>query len=62
MLYNAACAYCALNRKAEAMDALRKAWDAGFKEPTGRGAIPTWRSSTTSPEFERLYPPKAPGG
>ncbi len=32
ILYNAACTYCGLNRKAEALDALRKAWEAGFRD------------------------------
>src|SRR5262249_3185326 len=33
ILYNAACVYCHLEKKAEGMDALRKAWEAGFKDP-----------------------------
>jgi tetratricopeptide (TPR) repeat protein len=32
ILYNAACVYCLLNRKVEALDALRKAWEAGSKD------------------------------
>jgi hypothetical protein len=32
-LYNAACVYCGLNKKAEALDALRKAWEAGSRDP-----------------------------
>ena len=31
ILYNAACVYCGLKRKPEALDALRKAWEAGFR-------------------------------
>lgn len=33
ILYNAACVYCTLKRKPEALDALRKAWEAGFGDP-----------------------------
>jgi serine/threonine protein kinase/Tfp pilus assembly protein PilF len=33
ILYNAACTYCRLNKKAEALEALRKAWDAGSRDP-----------------------------
>jgi hypothetical protein len=33
VLYNLACVFCGLNRQDEAMIALRKAWDGGFKDP-----------------------------
>src|SRR2546430_9766024 len=33
VLYNAACAFCLMKRKPEALEALRKAWEAGFKDP-----------------------------
>src|SRR5208282_2976474 len=32
ILYNAACVYCGLNRKAEALETLRKAWEAGSRD------------------------------
>src|SRR5262245_43948163 len=32
LLYNAACVYCRLMRKPEALDALRRAWDAGLRD------------------------------
>ncbi len=32
VLYNAACTFANLGKKAEAIDALRKAWDAGYKD------------------------------
>jgi non-specific serine/threonine protein kinase len=32
ILYNAACTYCRLNKKAEALVALRKAWDADSRD------------------------------
>ncbi|HEV2113108.1 MAG TPA: protein kinase, partial [Terriglobales bacterium] len=32
ILYNAACVYSSLKRKQEAMDALSKAWDAGYRD------------------------------
>ncbi|HYA95896.1 MAG TPA: protein kinase, partial [Terriglobales bacterium] len=32
VLYNAACTFCFMKKKAEALDALRRAWDAGFKD------------------------------
>ena len=32
VLYNAACTYCALRRKPEALEALIKAWTDGFRD------------------------------
>jgi non-specific serine/threonine protein kinase len=56
VLYNAACTYCALNRKAEAMDALAKAWQAGFRDPDWARRDPDLEILHGDPEFERLYP------
>jgi serine/threonine protein kinase/tetratricopeptide (TPR) repeat protein len=56
VLYNAACVYCHLNRKAEAMDALRKAWEAGFKDPSWTRRDPDLELLRGEPEFEQLYP------
>src|SRR5207244_10040272 len=33
VLYNAACNFCLMKRKPEAVEALRQAWDAGFRDP-----------------------------
>jgi serine/threonine protein kinase/tetratricopeptide (TPR) repeat protein len=56
ILYNAACNYCLLKRKPEAMDALRKAWEAGFKDPNWARRDPDLSLLHGDPEFERLYP------
>ena len=56
VLYNAACLFCHLNRKGEAMDALRKAWEAGFKDPSWTRRDPDLEILHGEPEFERLYP------
>ena len=56
ILYNAACNYCLLNRKPEALDALRKAWEAGFKDPNWARRDPDLALVHGDPEFERLYP------
>jgi non-specific serine/threonine protein kinase len=62
ILYNAACVYCVLNRKAEALDALRKAWEAGSKDAVWARRDPDLAMLHGDPEFERLYPeaPAAP--
>jgi len=59
ILYNAACAYCGLQRKPEAMDALRKAWEAGFQDAVWARRDPELALLHGDPEFERLYPEKA---
>jgi serine/threonine protein kinase/Flp pilus assembly protein TadD len=56
VLYNAACNYCLLKRKPEAMDTLRKAWEAGFKDPGWARRDPDLGLLHGDPEFERLYP------
>ncbi len=58
VLYNAACTFCFMNRKAEAMDALSKAWHAGFKDADWARRDPDLALLHGEPEFERLYPEK----
>ena len=62
ILYNAACTYCLLKRAPEAMDALRKAWEAGSKDAVWTRRDPDLMLLHGDPEFERLYPetPVAP--
>jgi non-specific serine/threonine protein kinase len=59
ILYNAACAYCGLQRKAQALDALRKAWEAGFRDSVWARRDPDLATLHGDPEFDRLYPDKA---
>jgi non-specific serine/threonine protein kinase len=59
--YNAACAFCSMNKKTEAMDALAKAWKAGFRDPDWVRRDPDLALLHGDPEFERLYPASAPG-
>jgi len=58
VLYNAACAFCEMNRKPEALAVLRKAWEAGFKDPDWARRDPDLALLHGDPEFERLYPEK----
>jgi len=58
ILYNAACAFCLLKKKPEALDALRKAWEAGFKDATWARRDPELVFLHGDPEFERMYPEK----
>jgi serine/threonine protein kinase/tetratricopeptide (TPR) repeat protein len=57
ILYNAACNYCLLKTKAQALEALRKAWEAGFKDAIWARRDPDLTLLHGDPEFDRLYPP-----
>ncbi|MGA2899373.1 MAG: protein kinase [Candidatus Acidiferrales bacterium] len=59
ILYNAACVYCLLNRKPEALNALRQAWEAGSKDAVWTRRDPDLTLLHGEPEFERLYPESA---
>ena len=59
ILYNAACVYCTLKRKGEAITALRKAWEAGFQDAVWARRDPDIAILHGDPEFERLYPEKS---
>ena len=56
ILYNAACVYCILKRKPEALATLRKAWEAGFQDAVWARRDPELAPLHGDPEFERLYP------
>jgi serine/threonine protein kinase len=61
MLYNAACTFCSMNKKAEAIDALSRAWRAGFKDADWARRDPDLVLLHGDPEFERLFPAHRPG-
>jgi Tfp pilus assembly protein PilF len=56
LLYNAACVFCQLGKKADGMTALKKAWDAGFIDPDWARRDPDLAILHGDPEFEKLYP------
>ena len=59
VLYNAACAFCTMKMKPEALDALRKAWESGFKDVDWARRDPDLAILHGEPEFERMYPENA---
>ena len=61
VLYNCTCAYCKLGLKREALDTLKKAWEAGFKDTEWARRDPDLAILHDEPEFERLYPAPAAG-
>ena len=58
VLYNIACLYTTLNRKKDALDALKKAWNAGYRDAVWTRRDPDLDSLHGDPEFDRLYPPQ----
>jgi non-specific serine/threonine protein kinase len=56
MLYNAACTFCLMNMKAEALAALQKAAGAGFVDANWARRDPDLAPVHGEPEFQRLYP------
>ncbi len=56
ILYNAACTFCVIQKKPEAIDALTKAWRAGFRDSDWARRDPTLAFIQREPEFEKLYP------
>jgi non-specific serine/threonine protein kinase len=59
ILYNTACVFCAMNNAADALNAIKKAWEAGFRDATWTRQDPDLGLLHGDPEFERLYPPPA---
>jgi tetratricopeptide (TPR) repeat protein len=60
--YNAACVFCNMGKRAEAMAALSKAWKTGFRDADWVRRDPDLAILHGEPEFERLYPPAAEEG
>ena len=56
VLYNLACTFCNLEKKREALEAIRKAWNAGFKDSEWARRDPELAPLHGDPEFERLFP------
>ena len=62
VLYNAACTFAQIDRRADALEALRKAWEAGYRDAEWTRRDPDLASLRGDPEFEKLYPaPKDEG-
>jgi len=59
ILYNVACSFCAMNNAPDALNALRKAWESGYRDAVWTRQDPDLALLHGDPEFERLYPPLA---
>jgi tetratricopeptide (TPR) repeat protein len=56
ILYNTACVFSQMGNKAEALIALRKAWESGYRDSIWTRQDPDLATLIGDPEFERLYP------
>jgi len=56
VLYNCACICSKLGRREDALEVLKKAWEAGFKDTEWARRDPNLQSLHGDPEFEKLYP------
>jgi non-specific serine/threonine protein kinase len=62
ILYNAACTFCKMNQKAEALDALAKAWRVGYRDSDWAWRDPDLAILHDESEFARLFPKHSDGG
>jgi serine/threonine protein kinase/tetratricopeptide (TPR) repeat protein len=62
ILYNAACLYAMLKRKPDALEALKKAWEAGFRDVSHARRDPDLALLHGEAEFEVMYPEKDMAG
>jgi serine/threonine protein kinase/Tfp pilus assembly protein PilF len=61
VLYNVACVFCRLGDKPQALDALRKSWNAGYRDAEWARRDTALSLIHGDPEFERLYPERPAG-
>jgi serine/threonine protein kinase/Flp pilus assembly protein TadD len=59
VLYNIACTFSLMGRKEEAMNALRKSWENGFRDSDWARHDPDLSILSDDPEFERMFPENA---
>jgi tetratricopeptide (TPR) repeat protein len=57
IMYNIACVFGGLHRKEDALNAMRKAWEAGYRDSQWARQDPSLGLLLGDPEFDRLYPP-----
>jgi non-specific serine/threonine protein kinase len=62
ILYNAACTFCVIQKRPEALDAITKAWRAGFRDSDWARRDPTLALIHAEPEFQKLYPERPAAG
>ncbi len=56
ILYNIACTLCEMDKTKEALVAVKKAWESGYRNPVWIRQDPDLAKLHGEPEFERLFP------
>ncbi len=56
ILYNTACVFCSMNNKKDALIAIKKAWESGYRDANWTRQDPDLAILLGDPEFEKLYP------
>jgi non-specific serine/threonine protein kinase len=56
IMYNVACLFCGMGKKAEALEAMKKAWECGYRDTGWARRDPDLAPLLGEPEFERLFP------
>jgi len=56
ILYNTACLFCAMNNVPDALNAIRKAWESGYRDAVWTRQDPDLELLHGNEEFEKLYP------
>ncbi len=62
VLYNVACLFGIFGKKPEALDALKKAGEAGYKDRSWARRDPDLTILHGDPEFDKLFPPEQDHG
>ncbi|MGI8835392.1 MAG: protein kinase domain-containing protein [Pyrinomonadaceae bacterium] len=58
ILYNTACVFCSMDNAGDALIAIRKAWESGYRDAIWTRQDPDLALLHGNEEFERLYPPQ----
>ncbi len=61
VLYNATCVFCRMQKKPQAMAAITRAWESGYKDADWARRDPDLAPLHGEPEFERLFPARSAG-
>jgi Flp pilus assembly protein TadD len=56
ILYNTACLFCQMNNVPDALNAIRKAWESGYRDAVWTRQDPDLELLHGNEEFEKLYP------
>ncbi len=56
ILYNTACVFCSMNNRKDALIAIKKAWESGYRDSNWTRQDPDLSILVGDPEFDTLYP------